>query len=178
MRRRAFIEGMLAGGTAVAVGQTAKAETPNVRAPGASRAGPEAPHAPLDPPGTVEEVWPLLAPLQTGDAIGLGWGVGSLAGVAQGASVLTLVHADGRTARVHLCRRGQASRAAAHSETVDLYLMNDGDGSASTDEALGRVLNVLAIVIRHNEKQGAGATEAMLSHEARLHFYRAQCLLV
>jgi len=174
MRRRAFIEGVLASGAVAAVGNEARAE-PGRPSP---QKEPQARAPSLDPPGDAQEVWPLLAPLGAGAAIGLGWSVGSLAGVVHGAAVLTLTHSDGREARVHLCRRTETSSAPAHSESIDLFLMNEGDGGAATDESLGRVLNVLALVIRHNEKRGAGATEAMIAHEARLLFYREGNLLV
>jgi hypothetical protein len=182
MFRRAFIEGLLAGGASLAVGATAAAEAAEAHraAPGAAGSKPErGSEAAVEPQAaSAEQLWPLLAPLVAGDPIGLGWSVLGLAGVAFGGAVLTLVNGQGVTARVHLCRRSAGSRPIAHSDSVDFFLMNDGDGSAPTDESLGRVLNVLATLTRHNEAAGAQASEAMLSHEARLRFYRAERALV
>ncbi|MFO0570922.1 MAG: hypothetical protein U0263_35130 [Polyangiaceae bacterium] len=181
MQRRAFIEGVLAGSATVAVSSAAVAR------PGANPtelARPEAPTpsekvtpTPADPT-SLEEVLPLLAPLAIGDVIGLGWRVQALSGVSRGAAVLTLRDESERDVRVHLCRRAPGSAPIAHSQSIDLFLMNEGDGAAPTDETLGRVLNVLAILISHNEKHGASASEAMLPHEARLLFFRAERALV
>lgn len=185
MQRRAFIEGVLASGAVATVGEAAAAKPKRIAA--ATVARPESepetkaePTAEVTPPEPteVEHVWALLAPLTQGARIGLGWAVLGLTGVSRGAAVLTLVNETGEQARVHLCRRSPDSRPIAHSETVDLFLMNSGDGSVGTDETLGRVLNVLSSVLRHNEKNGAGASEAMLSHEARLAFFRSERALV
>ncbi|GEM_PF-3228219 len=88
--------------------------------------------------------WTLLAPLQAGDALGLGWVLGDLEPVRRGAAVLVLDGPDGRSARVHLCRRGDVPVGVASTEEVDLVLMNGGDGDDPTVESLGRVLRSLA----------------------------------
>ena len=181
MRRRVFMKGVLAGSAGIASSSVAvadlalqateqelcQADTANVLA--------QLPHAvpaslPIGP--TTDNLWPLLSPLQPGDSVGLGWRVQELSVVESGAAVLTLTSGV-RTERVHLCRRELASHGLAHSEHLDLLLMNNGDGAVPTDEHLARVLNVLAELIRRNEKVGMTLPEGLLSHAARLVFYRS-----
>jgi hypothetical protein len=121
--------------------------------------------------------WTLLAPLEAGADVGLGWRILSLGAVSQGAAVLTLTHDDGGEARVHLCAIDGAAKGVAHSQSVDLILMNQGDGDLETHEPIGRVLKTLADVIRSNERQHATCIAGLMSHDERVSQYAAeQCL--
>lgn len=95
--------------------------------------------------------WWLLAPLKRGDHLGAGWFVAHLGAVERGASVLTLQSREGDVARVHLCQHDGAPRGLAHTELLDLILMDGGQGDKQTPETLGRVLMGLASVVRENE---------------------------
>lgn len=181
MQRRVFIQGVLAGSAGIASSSVAaadialeaadqklcEADTANVLA---QLPHPVSASSPVGP--TSDNLWPLLAPLKPGDSVGLGWRVQELSVVESGAAVMTLTSVD-RTERVHLCRRELGAHGLAHTEHLDLLLMNQGDGAVPTDENLARVLNVLAELIRRNEKAGMSLPEGLLSHAARLLFYRS-----
>ncbi len=51
-------------------------------------------------------------------------------------------------------------------------------GSDPTDESLARVLRTLAELARRNERRGAKAPQALLSHDERLREYRERSELV
>lgn len=108
--------------------------------------------------------WWLMAPLSAGSSIGGGWSLAALSPIQAGASILTLTHREGRQARVHLCARRAAPRGVAHTELLDLLLMDGRQGSGATEEGLGRALRSLAGRIRRNEL----ATGIELSELARL----------
>jgi hypothetical protein len=181
MDRRVFIQGLAAGSAALVsvAGRAAPARAavvgPREQHP---PAGSEPPRRvlPSDPPSQ-DSLWPLLAPLAPGDAIGLGWRVGELTAVSHGAAVLTL-ESEQESVRVHLCRFDGQAHGVAHSDTVDLLLMNRARGARPTDEGLARVLVVLARLIRGNERAGVRAPESLVSHAARLEFFRADQVLV
>ncbi|NOY24626.1 MAG: hypothetical protein GXP62_02030 [Oligoflexia bacterium] len=100
--------------------------------------------------------WWLLAPLHRGSHLAAGWFVAHLSTVARGASVLSLQHRDGRVARVHLCFREGQPQGLAHTDFLDLVLMDGSQGVAPTDETLGRVVLGLAEHIKGNELSGSG----------------------
>ena len=125
--------------------------------------------------------WWLLAPLETGTRIGSEWRIAGLSPITQGATILSLVHRDQRTARVHICaRRGQA-RGLAHTGLFDLVLMDGGQGDRPTDESLGRVLKQVARHIRHNEllvdDDGLRSVVRLQSHPDREARYGPQALV-
>src|SRR5262249_32938330 len=129
LSRRALV-GRLAAGAAVALTATAgtakvargKTRLTSAAAPGRDEApgmpGPGAPpagegsaaaapsqHAVVDagPEPSAAPPWPWLQPLAVGSEVSAGWQVAELSGVVDGACVLTLRNARGRTQRVHLC---------------------------------------------------------------------------
>ena len=173
MDRRRFIEGFVASG-AVAVTTTATAEAthrPPDDAPNhVDDPLPEVAREPERPAGPAE--WAALAPYADGDPVALGWRVGGLSQVHLGAMVLTLVHADRATARVHLCARprGSAGAGVAASRNLDFVLMNGGTGRASTDESVGRALLTLADrVARHEARAEAPPpVDGLLPHATRV----------
>ncbi|MBX3128457.1 MAG: hypothetical protein KF718_17165 [Polyangiaceae bacterium] len=170
MRRREFFGGVLSA--TAALGVTA----PSDGAEAALATDPA-----LEPDETLgnEQLLALLAPLELGQVVGLGWRLAELTDVVKGGAVLTLYHDESaREARVHVCRKGEVARGAAQSETLDFLLMNDGDGSRPTDESLGRVLRVIALVARGNEGSGLSAPRGLLSHDARVSAFRRSRALV
>ncbi len=115
--------------------------------------------------------WWLLHPIGMGTPLKFGWYVAGLSGVERGASVLTLAHASGRKATVHICAHRGAPQGLAHTRLVDLVLMDGGSGSFRTDEQLGRVVLGVAERIRRNEAEVPGdlaPIARMMTHEERL----------
>jgi hypothetical protein len=115
--------------------------------------------------------WWLLNPIALGTPLKYGWYVAGLSGVERGAAVLSLAHANGRKAQVHLCAHNGAPRGVAHSSLIDLVLMDGGTGSFRTDEKLGRVVLGLAERIRRNEADPSGDLKPvarMLTHDQRV----------
>ena len=125
--------------------------------------------------------WWLLAPLEAGTRIGREWRVADLSAIAQGATILSLAHRDGRTARVHICARRGQPRGLAHTGLFDLVLMDGGQGDLPTDESLGRVLKQVARRIRRNEllvdDEGLRSVVRLQSHPDREAQYGPQALV-
>ncbi len=163
--RRTVLKKLLAGtaGVAAAPG-TAAASTNVLGGTLASATGVSLPSL-QDGPAP----WWLIAPVGLGAPLRFGWYVAGLSPVRQGAAVLTLKHATGRSADVHLCAR--AGRGLASTTHLDLVLMDGGTGSFRTDERLGRVILGLAERIRRNEASGEGDLRPiarMMTHDERL----------
>jgi hypothetical protein len=168
MQRRDFIQGMVAGGTVLlsSSAKTARASEPpqlgSAPAPDGSTA-----------PAACESIAPLFAPLSVGDEVGLGWSLTALTAVECGAATLALTHESTKAqVKVHVCRHHGEAVGAAHSDTLDFMLMNQGDGATVTDESLGRVLNVLSDVVVHNERAGVVPPTALLTHSERMARFR------
>ncbi len=123
--------------------------------------------------------WWLLAPLTRGDHLGQGWFVAHLGAVERGASVLTLQHKQGQVARVHLCHHQGNPKGLAHTELLDMILMDGGQGDKPTDESLGRVLMGLARVVKVNELDAKGDLRdlaRMQPHAERVNAYGPETL--
>jgi hypothetical protein len=113
----------------------------------------------------------LLAPLTTGAEVARGWHIQELSTISDGAAVVTLVKGNDE-ARVHVCRReDDDARSMTHSDQMDLYLMNGGDGLHPTDESLAGAVETLALFLRRNEQLGVELPDALLTHSARLQFF-------
>lgn len=124
--------------------------------------------------------WWLLSPLQQGASLGRGWSIDALSPIESGAAILTLAHRDGRQARVHMCAWKDAPRGVAHTELLDLIIMDGGQGDRPTEEGLGRALSSLASRIRRNELRidaDIRALAGMQSHEERVEQYGAESLV-
>ncbi|MCB9778818.1 MAG: hypothetical protein H6742_09665 [Alphaproteobacteria bacterium] len=118
--------------------------------------------------------WWLLAPLKRGSHLGGGWFLAHLGAVRDGASVITLQHAEHGVARAHLCMRDGQPRGLAHTAMLDLVLMDGGQGDKATEESLGRVLLGLARVVADNELHADGDLRElarMQPHEQRVAAY-------
>lgn len=126
---------------------------------------------PASPPEQGGAPWWLLRPLARGSHLGLGWVLAHLSAVDRGAIVLTLQHREGGVARVHICRHEGRPKGLAHTELLDLVLMDGGRGDRPTDEGLGRVLLGLAAHIRENELADGGDLSVLARlqcHEDRI----------
>lgn len=171
--RRSVLKKLLVGAaSAAAVPGTASAA---MSAAGAQVAGAVGLSLPTGP-----APWWLFSPIALGTPLKYGWYVAGLSSVDRGASVLTLAHTSGRRAQVHLCAHNGSPQGVAHSQLVDLVLMDGGSGSFRTDERLGRVLLGLAERIRRNEVDPRGdlsPVARMMTHDARVDAFGAESLV-
>lgn len=186
LSRRAFVEklatgaavvcaaGLAAKGTAAAVAVSDQPAVPahdplsqggNVSEghaampPSATQAAPEAP-----PP------WELLSPLRMGSSVGHGWRVAELSSITNGACVLTLANARGRTHRVHVCANDGRPAGLVYTTGLDLVVMNGGRGDVVTDETLAQAVASVAHVLADNERraESRGAVAQLRPHAERL----------
>lgn len=170
--RRTVLKKLLVGSTAAAaVPGTASA------ALGALEASAEAGTLTL-PTGPAP--WWLFHPVGLGTPLSFGWYVADLSPVARGASVLTLAHASGRRARLHLCAHNGRPQGVAHTRLLDMVLMDGGSGSFRTDEKLGRVVLGLAERVRRNETNPQGdlwPLARMMTHADRVDAFGPESLV-
>lgn len=171
--RRSALKKILAGAASAAAVPTAAAATRNgsVSLAGEAAASFVLPNGPSP--------WWLIAPIATGTALGYGWYVHGLGGVERGASVLSLRHVSGRSARVHICAHQGRPQGISSTELIDLVLMDGGSGSAKTDEGLGRVVLGIGERIRRNELDPDGDLRPlakMMTHSDRVVEFGAKSL--
>src|SRR5262245_11129889 len=95
--------------------------------------------------------WELVSPLAAGAGLAHGWRLAELGPVRDGACVVTLENARGRTRRVHLCRNDGTPRGIVYTRRVDLVVMNEGNGDLPTEEPLAQAVAALAHVVAANE---------------------------
>jgi hypothetical protein len=124
--------------------------------------------------------WWLIAPLRAGTAVGKGWSVSELGNIEDGASILTLQSHQGQKVNIHICAYDGEPKGLAHTEFLDLILMDGGCGDKPTDEQLGRVLLGIAKRIRKNElslQQNLDELVHLQTHEERILKYGAENLV-
>jgi hypothetical protein len=129
---------------------------------------------------TAPAPWDLIAPLQAGVEIALGWSIESLSEVTLGAAILTLKHTQGHTAHVHISSHAGNPIGMANTRHFDIVLMNGADGNAPSAEPIGRVVLTIADLIRRNENQNTQlrrVADDMLSHEDRTRLFGPEALL-
>lgn len=133
-------------------------------AAGEQAAAPVAAAPPPEPPP-----WELLRPLERGAVVARGWRVVDLTPVVNGAFVVSLQNARGRTHRVHLCRNDGRPQGLVFTGCLDLVVMNGGQGETPTDEGLAQAVAELAHVLAANEVDGRNAAvlTALLSQRER-----------
>ena len=167
LSRRVFV-GQLAAGAAVTLAAgagTARALTRREASSGAARSQDLTGNPPLDvavdhPHDVVEGADPggtppmeLLRPLTIGSSVAGGWRVAELSGVRNGSCVLTLQNEKGRTHRVHVCRNDGRPQGLIHTERLDLFVMNGGQGDLPTEEGLAQAVAEVAHVLAANEEE-------------------------
>jgi hypothetical protein len=118
--------------------------------------------------------WGLVSPLAAGAELAHGWRLAELGPVKDGACVVTLQNAAGRTRRVHLCRNAGSPQGLVYTRRVDLVVMNEGYGDLPTEEPLAQAVAALAHVIAANEGTTSAALfTALLPHAARVERFAA-----
>lgn len=187
LSRRAFVGRLAAGAAAVGAVGTIAGRAQGARS--GAEAGARAP-AGAGPGGASGEPWEndaaaseasaapwaLVAPLRAGAELAGAWRLAALGGVSAGSCVATLEHAEGRAARVHLCRNTGRPSGVVHTARYDLVVMNGGDGAQATDEGLARALVALAAAVERNEAQVAVGAE-LLGHAERVAQFGASARL-
>lgn len=124
--------------------------------------------------------WEIVAPLEQGSELALGWYIAALSGVQLGGAVLTLKHTRGFEAHVHICKNEGAPQGITHSNLFDIFMMNGGDGELASEEELGRVVLTLGEVIRQNESKRPelkNVAKTFLSHSERIDLFGPESLL-
>jgi hypothetical protein len=118
--------------------------------------------------------WELVSPLAAGSVVAHGWRLADLSPVQNGACVVTLQNARGRSHRVHLCRNDGAPQGLIYTRRVDLVVMNEGHGDLPTEESLAQAVAELAHVVAANEaKAPESFVTDLLPHAERLRRFAA-----
>lgn len=112
----------------------------------------------------------LIAPLAVGARLVGGWSITSIGTVESGAAVLTLKSDQGRSQRVHICRRGEDSGGLSRTADFDLVVMNGGVGDLPTEENLAHAVAELGRAIVRNEgsPEMVALRDALSTHTERL----------
>jgi hypothetical protein len=135
--------------------------------------GPVAP-SPDDAAASGPPPWELLSPLSAGAEVAHGWRVADLSPVTDGACVVTLQNARGRSHRIHVCGNDGTPQGIVYTRRVDLVVMNEGKGDLPTEEHLAQAVAKLAHVIAANEATRADQIVAgLLPHAERLRRFAA-----
>jgi len=118
--------------------------------------------------------WELLSPLAAGSEVAHGWRLADLSPVQDGACVVTLRNARGRSHRIHVCRNDGTPHGIVYTRRVDLVVMNEGHGGLPTEEHLAQAVAALAHVVAANEaKLPAHVVAELLPHAERLRRFAA-----
>ncbi len=140
---------------------------PNIRAPKEVAAQTAEASAPAP--------WGLLRPLKAGAVVASGWRLADLSPLVDGACVLTLRNARGRTYRVHLCRKDARPQGLVYTDRLELVVMNGGQGDLPTDESLAQAVAAVAHVLAANEgrREHDPLIATLLPHGERLRRFAA-----
>jgi len=118
--------------------------------------------------------WELLSPLAAGSEVAHGWRLADLSPVQDGACVVTLRNARGRSHRIHVCRNDGTPQGIVYTRRVDLVVMNEGKGDLPTEENLAQAVAALAHVVAANEaKLPEHVVAELLRHAERLRRFAA-----
>jgi hypothetical protein len=117
---------------------------------------------------SAEAPWELLHPLTMGSVVAHGWRVAGLTGAVDGTCVLTLENERGRAHRIHLCRNGGAPQGLVYTDSIDLLVMNGGQGDLATDESFAQAVAEVAHVLAANERRAATVVASLMPHDERL----------
>lgn len=142
-----------------------------------SPASPAADHAASSPAErdakTSPPPWELLKPLVVGSVVARGWRLAALSPVEEGACVVTLRNARGRSHRIHVCGNDGNPQGIVYTRRVDLVVMNEGHGDLPTEEHLAQAVAALAHVIAANEAKVPAQVAELLPHGERLRRFAA-----
>ena len=118
--------------------------------------------------------WELLSPLAAGSEVAHGWRLADLSPVQDGACIVTLGNARGRSHRIHVCGNDGKPQGIVYTRRIDLVVMNEGHGDLPTEENLAQAVAELAHVIAANEaKLPENVVAALLPHAERLRRFAA-----
>lgn len=118
--------------------------------------------------------WELLSPLAAGSEVAHGWRLADLSPVQDGACIVTLRNAGGRSHRIHVCGNDGKPQGIVYTRRVDLVVMNEGHGDLPTEENLAQAVAELAHVIAANEARLPEDVVAdLLPHAERLRRFAA-----
>ena len=181
LSRRDLVGKIAASGAVLWVAGTARASL----APSATKAAPES-----DPgkvasanPATTEgwgvdaeqpatasapAPWELIHPLAMGSVVAHGWKVAGLSGAVDGSCVLTLENEKGRSHRIHLCRNDGKPQGLVYTDSVDMLVMNGGQGDLATDEGFAQAVAKVGHVLAANERRHATVVASLMPHDERL----------
>ncbi len=112
------------------------------------------------------DVRALLGELRAGAGLG-SWRVEAVYDVRAGGIPLVLSTQSGRRFAVEVFRLGDDSAPLVTARSVGLYLVNRGDGSASTDEAAGLGVAALGRALETRLANGAPIPEALTTLSER-----------
>ena len=117
---------------------------------------------------SAEAPWGLLRPLAMGSVVAHGWRVAGLTGAVDGTCVLTLENERGRAHRIHLCRNGGSPQGLVYTDSIDLLVMNGGQGDLATEEGFAQAVAEVAHVLSANERRQAAVVASLMPHDERL----------
>lgn len=117
---------------------------------------------------STEAPWALVHPLTMGAAVANGWKVAGLSGAVDGTCVLTLENERGRSHRIHICRNDGTPRGLVYTDSVDLLVMNGGQGDLATDESFAQAVAEVAHVLSANEQRQAAVVASLMPYDERL----------
>lgn len=117
---------------------------------------------------SVPAPWELIRPLAMGSVVAHGWKVAGLSGAVDGSCVLTLENAKGRSHRIHLCRNDGSPQGLVYTDTVDMLVMNGGQGDLATDEGFAQAVGEVAHVVAANERRQSTVVASLMPHDERL----------
>ena len=100
-----------------------------------------------DPP------WKLVAPYRAGALVAPGWYMHELNPIADGSAIVCLKSDKQRYVRFRICRNDGKPLGITHTSNLDLFLINSGNGSTPTEEALTRLALSLARGIKASSKE-------------------------
>ena len=148
------------------------AEEGSGRSPAPQGVAPETAAA-LESPKVVAVAPPveMLRPLTIGSALGHGWRIAGLSGVADGSCVLTLANERGRENRIHICSNDGRPQGLVYTNRFDLVVMNGGQGDLPTEEGFAHAVAEVAHVLAANEDVPSNLVAELQSHTERLRLY-------
>ncbi|MBI5537096.1 MAG: hypothetical protein HY898_30520 [Deltaproteobacteria bacterium] len=155
----------------MAVMGAAAALVPAVAASAAEPKRARAPRAPRAPAPSEQSGSALVAPLVAGSALG-SWRVVRTFAVRAGAVSLELKDSSDRLFYLDICkrdRRQSAPKPPACTDLYDIFVANEGDGSAATLEDHGLAAMAVAEVVRANEHAVPVAGMLTLRERLRRH---------
>jgi hypothetical protein len=151
--RRQFVKALLLGTVGAPLAMSEAAAAPSGKPTPAGRLGPPDPAA----SGAQPPPWELFDPLRAGGSLGFGWELAEVAPRRHRRIEVGLRHTSGEKARLHVYGRAGRPTGVAHTQLLDVRLVNSGHGDLPTDEGLAQAVAALSRVLAGNEARCAAA---------------------